>query len=124
MVEKLVSLVRFSFDENLTKAIASKIRHFYDLHFLVNDEQCKAYLHSDSIKKDFAELYAHDQQTFDMPLGWQGKLVEKSPLITDFPSLWDKLKDTYRNELSQLAFSAIPDEKDVAESFKELIKLI
>ena len=59
-----------------------------------------------------------------MPLGWQGKSVEQSPLITDFPALWDKLKDTYRSELSQLAFSAIPDEKDVAESFMEVIKSI
>lgn len=77
MVEKLVSLIRFSFDENPVKAVASKIRHFYDLYFLANDDQGKAYLHSDNFKRDFAELYAHDQQTFDMPLGWQGKSVEQ-----------------------------------------------
>lgn len=124
MVEKLVSLVRFSFDENPIKAIASKIRHFYDLYFLANDEQCKTYLHSDNFKTDFAELYAHDQQTFDTPTGWQGKAVEQSPLTTDFPNLWDKLKDTYRSELSQLTFSTIPDERVVAESFMEIIKLM
>lgn len=124
MVEKFVSLVRFSFDENPVKASASKIRHFYDLNFLVNDKQCNAYLHSNKFKKDFAELYAHDQQTFDIPSGWQGKSVEQSPLTTDFPSLWDKLKDTYRSELSQFAFSTIPDERKVAESFIEVLKSI
>ncbi len=67
MVEKLISLIRFSFDESPVKAIASKIRHFYDLYFLVNDEQCKTYLYSDSFKRDFAVLYTHDQQTFDTP---------------------------------------------------------
>ncbi|WP_321331727.1 nucleotidyl transferase AbiEii/AbiGii toxin family protein [uncultured Bacteroides sp.] len=124
MVEKLVSVVRFSFNENPVKAIASKIRHFYDLYFLANDEQCKAYLYSDSFKKDFAELYAHDQRTFDTPTNWQGKTVEQSPLTTDFPALWDKLKDTYRSELSQLAFSVIPEEKDVAESFHFILQQI
>lgn len=124
MVEKLVSLIRFSFDENPAKSIASKIRHFYDLHFLVNDDQCKVYLHSDNFKRDFAELYAHDQQTFDAPYGWQGKSVKQSPLISDFPALWNKLKETYRSELSQLAFSSIPNEKVVAESFMEVIKLL
>jgi predicted nucleotidyltransferase component of viral defense system len=124
MLEKLISLIRFSFDENPVKAVASKIRHFYDLYFLANDEQCKAYLHSDNFKKDFAELYAHDQQTFETPSGWQGKLVEQSPLKTDFSAFWNKLKDTYRSELPQLAFSSIPDEKEVAESFSEVIKLI
>jgi hypothetical protein len=64
------------------------------------------------------------QQTFDTPSDWQSKSVELSPLITDFPALWDKLKDTYRNGLSQLAFSTIPDEKDVEESFMEVIKSI
>lgn len=124
MVEKLVSLVRFSFDENPVKAIASKIRHFYDLYFLTNDEQCKAYLYSDSFKKDFAELYNHDQQTFDTPTNWQGKKFEQSPLISDFSALWDKLKETYRSELSQLAFSIIPEERVVAESFIEIVKFI
>ena len=124
MVEKLVSLIRFSFDEDPVKSIASKIRHFYDLHFLVNNEQCKVYLHSNNFKRDFAELYAHDQQTFDASSGWKGKSVKQSPLITDFPALWNKLKETYRSELSQLAFSSIPDEKMVAKSFIEVIKLL
>ncbi|OFY38768.1 MAG: hypothetical protein A2X18_08830 [Bacteroidetes bacterium GWF2_40_14] len=124
MLEKLVSLVRFSFDENIDKALSSKIRHFYDLYLLAKDEQSKAYLRSDNFKKDFVELYAHNQQIFDTPLGWQGKLVEQSPLIIDFPALWNKIKDTYRSELSQLAFFEIPDEKDVAVSFMEVIKSI
>lgn len=124
MVEKLVSLIRFSFDEDPTKSITSKIRHFYDLHFLVNNDQCKVYLHSDNFKSDFAEIYAHDQQTFDAPSGWQGKSVNQSPLISEFPALWNKLKETYRSELSQLAFSSIPDEKVAAESFMEVIKLL
>lgn len=124
MVEKLVSLVRVSFDDNPVKAIASKIRHFYDLYFLVSDEQCKAYLYSARFKKDFAELFAHDQQIFDTPKGWKSKKIEQSPLTTNFPALWDKLKDSYSSELSQLAFSTIPDERKVAESFKEMIKLI
>lgn len=124
MVEKLVSLIRFSFDEDPAKSISSKIRHFYDLHFLVNNDQCKVYLNSDNFKRDFAEIYAHDQQTFDVPSGWQGKSVKQSPLISDFPTLWNKLKETYRSELSQLAFSTIPDEKMVAESFMEVIKLL
>lgn len=121
MVEKLISLVRFSFDENPVKAVASKIRHFYDIFYLVNDEQCKAYLHSDNFKKDFAELYAHDQQTFETPSGWQGKTVEQSPLINDFPALWENLKEVYNTELSPYAFSKIPNERVVADTFVDVI---
>ncbi len=121
MIEKLVSLIRFSFSENPTLAIASKIRHFYDLYFLANNVQCAEYLKSVDFKTDFTELYAHDQKTFDAPADWQNKKIEQSPLLTDFPTLWYKLRETYRNELSQLAFTQIPDEKEVAKVFTEII---
>ena len=124
MIEKLVSLIRFSFSENPSLAITSKIRHFYDLHFLANDAECSKYLQSSDFNADFAELYIHDQQTFNDPAGWQDKEVNQSVLLTDFPLLWNKMRETYRNELSQLAFSAIPDEKDVAQTFLNTINYL
>jgi predicted nucleotidyltransferase component of viral defense system len=122
MIEKLVSLVRFSFSENPVQAISSKIRHFYDLYFLANNYECSEYLNTLDFKKDFEELYAHDQEMFAEPENWVGKTIEQSPLITNFPSLWAKLKDSYNTELSQLAFSQIPEEKEVAQYFIEVMK--
>jgi Uncharacterized conserved protein len=117
MIEKLVSLVRFSFSENPILAISSKIRHFYDLYFLANDAQCAKYIQSADFQTDFAELYAHDQQTFDTPANWQIKTIEQSPLTIEFSTMWEKLREAYRNELSLLAFTQIPDEKKVAQTF-------
>lgn len=124
MIEKLVSLIRFSFSENPTLAIASKIRHFYDLYFLANEAQCAEYIQSADFKADFSILYAHDQQIFDMPFNWQIKTIEQSPLLNDFSSLWKKLKETYRNELSQLAFTQIPDEELIAKTFMNTIQYL
>lgn len=124
MIEKLVSLIRFSFSENPSLAISSKIRHFYDLYFLANDDDCSKYLQSTDFNDDFAELYIHDQQTFNDPGGWQDKVINQSALLNDFPALWNKMRETYRNELSQLAFSPIPDEKDVAQTFLNTINYL
>ena len=44
MIEKLVSLFRFSFAENPRRTLAAKIRHFYDLYYLANDAECAAYI--------------------------------------------------------------------------------
>jgi predicted nucleotidyltransferase component of viral defense system len=120
MIEKLVSLFRFSFTENPTIELAAKIRHFYDLHFLVNDAECAEYIQSAKLKKDLSELFTHDQSEFNLPEGWQAKTIVESPLVTDFPALWDKLKAVYQDELAILAFSEIPDEKDIEESNKIL----
>ena len=122
MLEKLVSLIRFSFSENPSRELAKKIRHFYDLYYLAKDEDCVKYLQSSEFQKDLSELLAHDQQEFDEPQGWQTKTVNDSPLTNDFPNLWTNLRSTYQNELTPLAFAEIPNEKLIEESFMKTIK--
>lgn len=124
MIEKLVSLIRFSFSENTLLALASKIRHFYDLYFLANDPECAKYIQTNDFLKDFRGLLRHDQLAFDEPAGWQTKSIDSSPLITDFPVLWEKLRTTYQNELSLLAFTAIPNENEVANTMSTIFSVI
>jgi hypothetical protein len=124
IVEKLVSLVRFSFEDDSVKSVASKIRHFYDLYYLANDKECREYLQSPEFQKDLSELLIHDQQEFNHPKDWQTKTVKDSPLFKDFPTLWTNLSLTYQSELTPLAFSEIPDEKLIADSFVEITKKI
>ena len=121
LLEKLVSLIRFSFEEDIQKSLASKIRHFYDLYYLANDEECARYIQSVDFQKDLHELFAHDQQEFDKPQGWQTKTVNNSPFFTEFSTLWPNLRATYQNELTPLAFLEIPDERLVAENFIKII---
>ncbi|MDR1116404.1 MAG: nucleotidyl transferase AbiEii/AbiGii toxin family protein [Tannerella sp.] len=122
MLEKLMSLIRFSFAENPSKELAKKIRHFYDLYYLANDIECATYIQSAKFQKDLSELLIHDQQEFNEPKGWQTKTVNASPLRKDFPTLWANLRSTYQNELVLLAFSEIPNERLVAESFMKIIR--
>jgi predicted nucleotidyltransferase component of viral defense system len=124
MIEKLVSLVRFSFSENLTQTMQSKIRHFYDLYYLARDVECLKYMQMPQFKIDFAELLVHDKEAFDTPEGWRMKNVEDSPLVSNFSNLWNSLRSTYQHELAQLAFVEIPDEKEVFQSFEKLINCL
>ena len=124
MLEKLVSLFRFSFAKNPKIELAKKIRHFYDLYYLANDNECAKYIHSVDFKDDLQKLFAHDQQEFDEPQGWQTKPINDSPLITNFPLLWNTLRETYTSELPILAFTTIPKEKEIEEKFIEIIKYV
>lgn len=67
MLEKLVSLIRFSFAESPAKELATKIRHFYDLYYLTKDEECANYLQSTEFQNDLSELIIHDKQEFNEP---------------------------------------------------------
>ena len=124
LIEKLVSLIRFSFADNFIESVSGKIRHFYDLYYLLNDEDGENYVNSEEFKTQFIKAFAHDQQQFDEPAGWNEKQIQESPLIKDFDTLWNKLKTTYTNELSMLAYSEIPDEKEVKKSFEKIVEII
>ena len=122
--EKLVSLIRVSFKENPVGSISEKLRHFYDLYYLMKNRECEEYVASDSFKGQFESILLHDRVIFEEPHGWQNKSVSESPLVKNFESIWEKLRGKYQTELSSLAFRPIPNEKDVAKCFEGLIKRI
>ncbi len=124
LLEKMVSLIRFSFEEDVVKSISQKIRHFYDLHYLMKDLQCVELVGSGSFKKQFDVILQHDRAMFEEPKGWESKLISESPLVTDFENTWKQLKGIYQTELTALAYRPIPNEQDVAKGFKELIKKV
>lgn len=124
MLEKIISLIRFSFDENVNESISSKIRHFYDIHFLLTDKECVTYIESVKFKEDLNELIDHDKKAFEVPKGWIEKDINDSPLIVDFDKVWGSVKSTYTKELSILSYDNIPDEKEVKQSFKKIVEII
>lgn len=122
--EKLVSLVRHSLANDYLPELKAKIRHFYDLHFLWNDPESRAYLISYEFKAEFSDLLKSDQARFKEPEGWTEKTLMDSPLVRSFDSVWDDLKITYSKELPELAYQSIPFPETVAESVKELLTLL
>ena len=124
ILEKLVSLLRFSFSDDTLSALAGKIRHFYDLYYLINDKECTDYIQSSVFYGDLQELFVHDQTEFDTPTDWTNKMISESPLLHDFQTFWQGLRSTYQAELRPLAFIEIPDEKEIEESFNKLVDKI
>lgn len=122
LLEKLVSLIRFSFKENTAMSISEKIRHFYDLYYLMQNPECIDFVTSDSFKVQFDAILNHDREMFEEPRGWQTKSIAESPLVYDFSNMWKLLRNKYQSELSTLAYRPVPDEKEIALCFEELIK--
>ena len=125
MTEKMVSLIRFSLAGNPITELEAKIRHFYDLHYLLQDPECKAYLFSSEFAKSFKSLITHDKDLFSNPAGWREKSIKNSPLLTDFSELWNVLKKRYSEELPPLSYSlSIPSVDAIAKSMKEILDVI
>lgn len=124
LLEKLVSLIRFSFGVDPVESVSGKIRHFYDLYFLVNDPKCAEFIASESFKVRFETILQHDREMFDEPIDWRTKSIGESPLVSGFATIWKQLEVKYQSELSKLAYRTIPDSNVIAANFMRVIKFI
>ena len=124
LTEKLVSLMRCSLADAYLPQMNAKIRHFYDLHYLLQDEACRAYIQSQDFRNDFQTLLDHDRQSFEKPEGWQYRPLSESPLITDLHATWLLLQPTYLRELPDLAYREIPPVDEVENSINIILQYI
>ncbi len=124
LTEKLVSLIRCSLADDYIAQLTAKIRHFYDLHHLMQDSETVEYLESETFISDFTSLLEHDRELFEKPDGWQDKKLEESPLMTDFNQLWSMLESTYLKELPELAYQDVPEPSVIAESVEKVLSFI
>lgn len=127
MCEKVVSLIRFSFEDDAVAGVSSKVRHFYDLYYLMQDTECKEYMTS-SFGEDLLDLIAHDKAEFDRPPLWKTSDIKTSPLLVDYQNLWDNIAPVYTAEVGALSYGAIPtsDEifRETSRLFDEVRKVI
>lgn len=122
--EKVVSLIRRSLADDYPTELRAKIRYFYDLHFLWQDDKCQEYLRSPSFFEDFERLFSEDQSRFTEPSGWQNRKLMDSPLLKDFSSIWDSLEPIYESELPELAYRDVPSSEKVFASVSSLFDLL
>lgn len=124
LLEKLVSLIRVSYEENAVLGISEKIRHFYDIYYLMEQKECRALVDSMLFKEQLHLLLEHDKALFQEPSGWVSKSLSDSPLVKDFPLIWEQVKARYQSELTGLAYRPIPEQDKVAACFTILLKAI
>ena len=113
-----------SMASNPIPELTAKIRHFYDLHYLLQNNDCKIYLQSSVFKEDLLSLFIHDQQIFDKPAGWQNKSYLDSPLISDFHTVWLALQDVYLRDLPDLAYKEIASTQEIEYSVSKILKIV
>lgn len=124
LTEKLVSLMRYSLAQDPIKEMAAKIRHFYDIHFLINDVEVNQYFTSDDFLRDFTSLFTEDQERFEQPDGWQNRSISESPLFSSLDDIWQQLEIVYSAELPGLAYTQIPSPDTIKHSLNNILTRI
>jgi hypothetical protein len=125
--EKIMSLVRFSYGEQPIEDLKKKIRHTYDLHQLLQQDEFLEFFHSKAFDEMLLKVANDDVASFRNNNQWLIHHPSEALIFKNLESVWDTIKTTYSSDFKDLVYGDLPNEGDVLNTLKmiqERLKVI
>lgn len=122
LCEKIMSLLRFSYSAEPLLSLALKIRHAYDVHQMLQDENIKIFLSSARFGDMLITVRNEDRITFKSNNDWIVKHPTESLLFKDLDNVWFDLKNAYEVDFRTMVYGEFPSHDEVYESLNEIRK--
>lgn len=120
--EKIMSLVRFSYADNPLQDLSLKIRHTYDLHFLLQDEDLQDFFESQDFDALLNKVAQDDVESYKNDNLWLQHHPNDSWLFNDIEQSWNALKSSYTNDFGTLVIGELPAEAIIFETLTKIRK--
>ena len=117
--EKLSAIARASFenDKEYTQ-LKDKIRHFYDIYYLLQEEEIEAFINSDEMIQMITYVREDDQKQFSAE--WSNVKLHTTKIFQN-PNILDDLNSYYNSNFKTLVYAdALPTIEDIKNEFQKL----
>ena len=118
--EKIMSLVRFSYTKNPIGDLQQKVRHTYDLHQLLKDEELLAFFQSKDFDTMLLKVGQDDVASYKSNNKWLVHHPNESLLFGDLQNTWNQMKETYSNNFKHLVYGNLPDEAAIYATLENI----
>ena len=120
--EKIMGLVKASYGDDHIDQLNRKIRHLYDIYFLMNDDFTGKFVESVGFHEMTKKVIACDRGTFKST-PWFDELLSSACVFSDLEGIWHSLEGTYNNEFKAMVVGDdIPSLTMLAESVSKIHK--
>ena len=116
--EKIMSLVRFSYGENPMDDLKKKIRHTYDLHQLLKQDEFLHFFQSTDFDSMLLKVANDDIVSFRNNNIWLNHHPKEALIFKDLENVWSELKTIYNDDFKNLVYGALPNNEAVLETLK------
>lgn len=116
--EKIMSLVRFSYGENPIDDLKKKIRHTYDLHQLLKQNEFLDFLKSKNFDDMILKVANDDVFSFRNNNKWLNFHPNEALIFKDLESVWSELKSIYIGDFKNLVYGEFPKQEEILETLK------
>jgi hypothetical protein len=116
--EKIMSLVRFSYSENPIDDLKKKIRHTYDLHQLLKQNEFFNFFQSTAFDEMLLKVANDDVTSFRNNNQWLIHHPNEALIFKDLENVWSVLKIIYDGDFKNLVYGELPKEADILKTLK------
>jgi hypothetical protein len=116
--EKIMSLVRFSYGENPIDDLKKKIRHTYDLHQLLQQDEFLKFFQSTAFDEMLLKVANDDVASFKNNNQWLIYHPNEALIFKDLENVWNELKAIYNGDFKNLVYGELPKEEAILETLK------
>lgn len=116
--EKIMSLVRFSYGENPMDNLKKKIRHTYDLHQLLKQDEFLTFFQSTTFDEMLLKVANDDVASFKNNNQWLAYHPNEALIFKDLKNVWSELKVIYNGDFKNLVYGELPKEGAILETLK------
>ncbi len=116
LCEKIMGLIRASYEDDADAALRRQIRHIYDLCMILREKTYRDFLASDGFVNMMGRVREADRSLFAGAERWLAKPAKEAPLLADTQSLWPLLRSEFQGSFRQLLYdNDLPADTEVVE---------
>jgi predicted nucleotidyltransferase component of viral defense system len=116
--EKIMSLVRFSYSENPIDDLKKKIRHTYDLHLLLKQEEFLTFFQSTTFDSMLLKVANDDIASYKNSNKWLKHHPSEALIFKEVENVWSELKSIYNSDFKNLVYGELPKDEAILETLK------
>lgn len=116
LCEKIMSLVRFSHTADPVTDLRNKIRHTYDLHLMLKNDEIRAFFESSEFDALLKRVAYDDAASYRIDIEWLAIHPAEAIIFRDVENVWKSLQTTYEQDFSYLVFGELPEQQHVYET--------
>lgn len=118
--EKIMSLVRFSYGEFPVTNLKLKIRHIYDLHQMLKQEELGAFFNTDEFEALLKKVAEGDVRSFKNNNDWLRHHPQDAKLFAEMEAVGEELRKTYEQDFRGLVYGELPPWGSVMGSLEKI----
>ena len=117
-----MSLVRFSYGENPIADLNTKIRHIYDIHQLLKENQISVFVTSTDFEKMLVNVAEYDIISFKNNNQYLKQHPKEALLFKQPEETWSKMLTTYNGVFKSLVYGDFPPQDEIIKTLKVIAK--